>query len=199
MPSGVATPIQLCLDALRAGQPSARADLLRVSRERILLMTRKLMSKYPGVRRWEESDDVVQNVLLRLDRTLAQMSLESPRHFLALAAVHIRRELIDLARHYFGPQGAGAHLATPDAASPAALAGIPQPDDSASSFPWQEVHEQIAALPDDEREVVELLWYHGMSQLEAAGLMGVSVRTVRRRWQEGRLRLAAALRGEVPL
>jgi RNA polymerase sigma-70 factor (ECF subfamily) len=202
MPSGAATPIQTCLDALRAGEPSARAELLRVSQERLLVMTRRMMSRYAALRRWEESDDVLQNVLVRLNRTLEKVPLESPRHFLALAAIHVRRELIDLARHYFGPQGVGANHATPDGASPAALveaACALRMDNSGQRVAWQELHEQLAALPDEERETVDLLWYHGMTQDEAAGLLGVSVRTVRRRWQAARLRLAAALRGEPPL
>jgi RNA polymerase sigma factor (sigma-70 family) len=203
MPSGVATPIQTCLDALRAGDPAARAELLRVGRERILLMTRKMMARYPAVRRWEESDDVLQNVLLRLHRTLEKVPLESPRHFLALAAIHVRREMIDLARHYFGPQGVGANHATPDAARPdvplAEAACAPRADEPPAEVSWQALHEQIAALPDEEREIVDLLWYHGMSQDEAAALLGISVRTVRRRWQTARLRLATTLRGDLPL
>jgi RNA polymerase sigma-70 factor (ECF subfamily) len=203
MPSGVATPIQTCLVALRAGDPAARGDLLRASRERILLMTRKMMSRSPGIRRWVESDDVLQNALLRLHHTLEKVPVESPRHFLALAAVHVRRELIDLARHYFGPEGVGANHATPDAARPdvvaAEAAPAPSADDPAAQVSWRELHEQVAGLPDEEREAVDLLWYHGMSQHEAAALLEISVRTVRRRWQAARLRLAAALRGELPL
>ena len=34
------------------------------------------------------------------------------RDFYRLAAVQVRRELIDLARHYYGPQGHGAHHAS---------------------------------------------------------------------------------------
>jgi RNA polymerase sigma-70 factor (ECF subfamily) len=203
MPSGVATPIQTCLDALRAGDPSARAELLRVSQERILLMTRKMLRRYPRVRRWEESDDVLQNVLVRLHRTLEKVPLDSPRHFLALAAVHVRREMIDLARHYFGPQGIAAHHASPGGARVDAVAPdqatVPPVEDPASQSSWAALHEQIAALPDEEREAVELLWYHGMSQQEAAMLLGISVRTVRRRWQAARIQLGAALRDDPPL
>src|SRR5689334_1918431 len=77
MPTGAATPIQNCLDRLRAGDAAARAELLRVSGERLLLMTRKMLSRYPGVRRWAESDDVLQNVLLRLHSTLEKLPLDS--------------------------------------------------------------------------------------------------------------------------
>jgi RNA polymerase sigma-70 factor (ECF subfamily) len=162
-----------------------------------------MMSRYRGVRRWEESDDVVQNALVRLLRTLEKLPLESSRDYLALAAFHIRRELIDLARHYFGPQGLGANHATPDPAHrdvvAAETACAPKAEEPAAQVAWYELHEQIAALREGEREVVDLLWYHGMSQHEAAALLDVSVRTVRRRWQAARMRLAETLHPEVLL
>jgi RNA polymerase sigma-70 factor (ECF subfamily) len=44
-------------------------------------------------------------------------------------------------------------------------------------------------LPDEEREVVNLLFYGGLTQQEAARVLGVSLRTVKRRWQSARCRL----------
>jgi RNA polymerase sigma-70 factor (ECF subfamily) len=203
MTAATATPIQRCLDQLRAGDRSARAALLGASRQRLIIMTRQMLNRYPGVRRWEETDDVVQNVLLRLDRCLAEVSLESTRDFLNLAAAQIRRELIDLARHYFGPLGIGAKHATPDAPASgegvAAQAAAGSSDDPGRLARWSEMHERIAALPPEDREMFALLWYHGMAQAEAAALLGVSVRTVKRRWQAARLQLAEALGGEPPL
>jgi RNA polymerase sigma factor (sigma-70 family) len=203
MTTGTATPIQRCLDQLRAGDQSARAALLSASRQRLLLMAGQMLNRYPGVRRWEETDVVVQNVLLRLDRCLAEVSLESTRDFLNLAAAQIRRELIDLARHYFGPQGMGAKHFTPNEAAmgewPAARADAGSSDDPGRLARWSELHERIAALPPEDRETFALLWYHGMAQAEAAALLGVSVRTVKRRWQAARLQLAEALGGEPPL
>jgi RNA polymerase sigma-70 factor (ECF subfamily) len=63
---------------------------------------------------------------------------------------------------------------------------------------WAEFHEQIDALPEEEREVFDLLWYQGLNQAEAAELLGVSERTIKRRWQAARLRLHEALHGEMP-
>jgi DNA-directed RNA polymerase specialized sigma24 family protein len=40
--------------------------------------------------------------------------------------------------------------------------------------------------------------YQGLSQAEAAELLGGSERTVKRRWQTARLILHEALQGEVP-
>src|SRR5262249_12907956 len=63
---------------------------------------------------------------------------------------------------------------------------------------WTEFHRQIERLPDEEREIFDLLWYQGLSQAEAASLLNVSERTVKRRWQSARLKLHEALHGELP-
>ena len=60
------------------------------------------------MKRWSETDDVLQNAMLRLHRSLAEIQPECPSQFYGLAATQIRRELIDLARHYYGAQGIGA-------------------------------------------------------------------------------------------
>jgi RNA polymerase sigma-70 factor (ECF subfamily) len=53
-------------------------------------------------------------------------------------------------------------------------------------------------LPAQERELFDLLWYQGLNQTEAADLLGVCVRTVKRRWQSARLLLGRALGEDVP-
>ncbi|MBL9124304.1 MAG: sigma-70 family RNA polymerase sigma factor, partial [Planctomycetaceae bacterium] len=58
----------------------------------------------------------------------------------------------------------------------------------------EQLYEAIAKLPDDEREVVDLVWLHELSQAEAATLLGITLRTVGRRWRRARLRLFAQLR-----
>jgi RNA polymerase sigma-70 factor (ECF subfamily) len=196
--------IQAWLDRLRGGDEAARDELLNCACGRLRNLARKMLKGYPNVHRWEQTDDVVQNAALRLHRTLRQMPVETSRDFFRLAALHIRRELLDLAKHYYGPLGQGARHATnpggppsetnePTAGDPADLSH--EPSRLAS---WGEFHEQIAALPDEEREVFDLLWYQGLSQAEAAELLGVSERTIKRRWQSGRLKLHDALGGVVP-
>ncbi len=63
---------------------------------------------------------------------------------------------------------------------------------------WALLHEQIDQLPADEQEIVELLWFHDLRQSQAADLLAIDVRTVRRRWQRARLKLFDALGGELP-
>lgn len=205
MTGATTTYLQQCLDRLRAGDVDARADLLRHSQERLRLLTRRMLNHFPNVRRWEETDDVFQNVLLRMDRLLGRLEVGSVRDYLCLAAANIRRVLIDLARHYGGPHGLGANYESPSPGRPEetthdALAGQPDPSstDPRRLAGWSEFHEQVTRLADDERAVFDLLWYHGLTQEEAAEVLEVSLSTVKRRWQSARLTLMETFGGESP-
>src|SRR5262249_32858685 len=112
MSDSASVQLQRCLDRLRQGDAAARNDLLSSACDRLQGLTRKMLNDARGVRRWEQTDDVLQNALLRLSRALEAVTPATARDFYRLAAAQIRRELIDLARHYYGPQGAGAHHAS---------------------------------------------------------------------------------------
>jgi RNA polymerase sigma-70 factor (ECF subfamily) len=191
--------LQPWLDRLRAGDPAARNELIRHSRGRLRLLTRQMLRHFPGVRQWEETSDVLQNVLLRLDRALQAVEVPSPRDFLRLANAQIRRELIDLSRHHFGPHGLGANLVPPGQGRPG---DTPEPEDSSADpdrlLRWHDLHCQIAGLDDADRELFELLYYQGLKQAEAAGLLGLPLTTFKRRWRSARLRLMTRLGGELP-
>src|SRR5262245_49199486 len=103
------TLLQERLDRLLAGDVAARDELLAAASKRLQRLARKMLRGYPAVGRWEQTDDVLQNATLRLCRALQEVKPQSVRSFFNLAAVQLRRELIDLARHYGGPLGAGAH------------------------------------------------------------------------------------------
>ena len=98
---------------MNAGDASARGELVGHARERLLRLTRKMLQDFRRVHRWEDSDDVLHDALFRLDQALQVVKVASVREFFRLAAKQIRRQLIDLARHYYGPQGPGKKHATP--------------------------------------------------------------------------------------
>lgn len=52
----------------------------------------------------------------------------------------------------------------------------------------------IEALPEGEREALDLVRIHGMTHAEAAELLGISIKTVQRRLQRSLLLLAAELK-----
>jgi RNA polymerase sigma factor (sigma-70 family) len=197
------TEIQLRLDRLRAGDESARDELLDIARARLGRLARKMLQGYPGVRRWEQTDDILQNVAMRLCRALKTIRPESVHGFVRLAALQMRRELVDLARHYEGPQGPGRHhLSRAGLDDHGTAPGPPDSpsdtDDPARLASWSEFHETVESLPDPEREVFDLLWYQGLSQREAAALLGVTERVAKRRWRSARLKLYEMLDGRMP-
>jgi RNA polymerase sigma-70 factor (ECF subfamily) len=59
---------------------------------------------------------------------------------------------------------------------------------------WSEFHAQVDGLPREERDVFDLLWYQGLTQAEAAAVLEISLRTVKRRWLAARVGLGAALK-----
>jgi RNA polymerase sigma-70 factor (ECF subfamily) len=163
-----------------------------------------MLQAYPGVRSLEETDDVFQNAVIRLYRALKQVVPASVREFIGLATTQIRRELIDLARYYQSRQNTQVHIDAPRKPNASSngptltwdrVDTTPGPEQLAS---WTNFHEQIGALPEDDREMFDLLWYQGLTQSEAAGLLQMSLATVKRRWLAARRKLCRALDGDLP-
>lgn len=200
-PSNQTTLAQELLNRHRRGDDSAREELIESFGERLRLLARKMLHG-DQVHRWAETDDVWNNALLRLHRALATEKPESVKHFFSLATTQIRRELVDLARHYFGPEGIGAHHLT-DGISPGD-AGQPRHDveqtthDPAKLFDWTLFHEKVGTLPAREQEVFDLHWYGDLKFVEIAELLGVDRKEVSRLWGSATEALRVALHGEAP-
>jgi RNA polymerase sigma-70 factor (ECF subfamily) len=201
---GRTTEIQPWLDLLRAGDAAAPDQIINHSCERLRRLARKMLGGFPRLRRWEQTDDVLQNAMVRLHRSLAEVKPESVQQFIGLAATQVRRTLIDLARHHFGPQGQAAHHHTEGlGASADDTGGLVRTCPAKSCQPdtlesWTCFHQAVEGLPEPEREAFGLLWYEGMTQREASVVLGITERTVRRRWQSARCLLYEAMQGEMP-
>ncbi|HET6326528.1 MAG TPA: sigma-70 family RNA polymerase sigma factor [Planctomycetaceae bacterium] len=136
--------------------------------------------------------------VLRLYRSLGDVRPGSIGEFFGLAATQIRRTLIDLARHHFGPEGAaarhhsdgiGRRLDQRDDSGPARTDVPPETLEA-----WAHFHEAVEALPRDEREAFSVIWYGEATQKEAAELLGVTERTILRRLVRARLVLHESLK-----
>src|SRR5262249_35859613 len=142
--------------------------------------------------------------LIRLNRSLETVKPRSAREFYGLAATQIRRELIDLVRHHFGPEGAAAHHHTDrlDRDENRPHDGIEnraaRSDEPSTLLEWAEFHELVGQLREKEREIIHLVWYEGFTQQAAAEVLGVSERTVKSRWREAKLALKQLLDREGP-
>lgn len=193
------SPIADHLKRWETGDNEARDELFQHVCGRFQRLVHKMLQSFPAVRRWEETGDVAQNALIRLYKSLDQIETKSVEHFFALSTVMIRRELIDLARRYQGPQGLGANHATWQKDDESKVGQGPDAPDQTHApnrlAQWCELHEQIAALPKEEQQVCDLLWYQGIPQGQAAEILEISERTLKRRWQAVRLKLHRLLGG----
>ena len=136
---------------------------------------------------------------MRLLRALREVRPSSTRELLSLAAEQMRRELLDLARHYYGPLGEGANHASTagrgDSSVARAVRTPPAPaEDPAELEKWCSFHREVERLPTLEREVVGLVYYHGWTQAEVAALFHINERTLRRHWHAALHKLHGTLK-----
>lgn len=174
--------IQGYLDEL-ARQPTAtladqaiRALLGRAVGRLHFLCTTMLYRKYPRLARAPlnlQSTELLSAVVERMLKAMREVRPGTVRQFFQIASQHMRWELNDVARR-LDKEAQPVELND-------ALVAAPESNDSRISVGAHRVLEAIAGLPDDEREVFDLIRIQGLTQPEVAELLGVSVRTVQRR------------------
>src|SRR5262249_10707873 len=79
------------LDRLRLGDLSARDELLARAYARLQAQVVRMLGQFPGVRRWEDADDVSNNAAMRLWKALEVAKPATALHFYRLAALQVRR------------------------------------------------------------------------------------------------------------
>src|SRR5436190_9755795 len=106
------------METLPPGDSAALDDCLRRASDRLRRLARQMLRDFPTVRRWADTDDVLQNTLIRLERVLRQWQPASDADFHQMAAPQMRRALLDLARFYARRERGG--LQAPGERSPEA-------------------------------------------------------------------------------
>jgi RNA polymerase sigma factor (sigma-70 family) len=192
---GQKTMISPALERLAAGDAAAREEVFAWAAERMRGIAHRMLRTFPAVNRWEQTDDVVQNAALRLWRALNEITPANSRALVGLAATQVRRELLDLAKKFRGPESYAANHETNyqrhDGELRAKVDDVPEPADSLER--WIRLHTAAGELPEQESMVFHLRWYMGLKQEEIAAVTGWSVRTVKRRWEAAKQALKAAM------
>ena len=176
------------LDGDSSAEQVVRALLDRAVRRLHHLCAALLHRSYPRLTRPPlnlHPDEMLGAVVERLLKALRQARPDTARQFFALACQHMRWELNDLARRL--------DEQTPNPDVDHGLVPAPADSDSAISPTGRRMIAAIDALPDAEREAFDLVRIQGMSQAEAATVLGVSTMTVNRRLNSGLQLLADAL------
>src|SRR5262250_3824553 len=189
--------IQRYLDALPgdpAADPLVRELLERAAGRLRVLCATFLYKSYPRLTRPPvnlEADELLGGVVAGLLKALRTVRPPTVRQFFALANQHMRWQLNDLARRLDERPAAAALAESGVADSPASTASGLSPD-------ARRILEVIEGLPEEEREVFDLVGIQGLTHAEAAALVGVSEKTVQRRLNRARLLLAERLADLLP-
>jgi RNA polymerase sigma-70 factor (ECF subfamily) len=175
--------VQRYLDELAEDSPTepvVRALLDRAVRRLHLLCASLLYRSYPRLANPPlnlQAEELLSALAERLLKALREARPQTVRQFFALANQHMRWELNDLARR-LDEQPPAAELRE---------GSVPAPPSSASGLTpnGRRMLEAIDNLPEEEREAFGLLRVQGMTQVEAARVLDVSVATVKRRLNRG--------------
>jgi RNA polymerase sigma-70 factor (ECF subfamily) len=183
--------VQRYLDELAGGAPAeplVRALLDRAVRRLHQLCAALLYRSYPRLTRPPlnlQSEEMLSAVVERLLKALREARPGNVRQFFALASQHMRWELNDMARR-LDERPAPVEL----------LEGVvlaPASSDSALTPDGRRMLDAVANLPEHEREAFDLVRIQGLTQVEAAEVLGVSAMTVNRRLNRGLQMLAEVL------
>jgi RNA polymerase sigma factor (TIGR02999 family) len=167
--------------ALDAAYSSLYPDLKRVARARL---------RQQGRADSINTTMLVHESFVRLVSTRG-LRFEDRRHFFAYAAKTMRNIIIDSAREFQAERrGAGAeHLALDDD-------DAMQVADTTASDELVRVNDalhELEAVDPELAELVEMRYFGGYAETEIGELLGVTERTVRRRWDKARAWLFVAL------
>lgn len=161
----------------KPAEPIVRALLASAVDRLHLICTAMLFRSYPRLTKPPlnlQADELLSAMVERLLKAMREVHPKTVRQFFALANQHMRWELNDLARR-LDKEACAVELRE-------SLVGA-QTDSSESqlSTGTHRILEAIEGLPEEEREVFDLVKIQGMSQPEAAEVLGVSAKTVQRR------------------
>jgi RNA polymerase sigma factor (sigma-70 family) len=175
--------VQRYLDELAedsSAESIVRALLDQAVRRLHLLCATLLHRSYPRLTHPPlnlQADELLGAVAERLLKAMREVRPQTVRQFFALANQHMRWELNDLARR----------LDKQPVAMELREGLVPAPASSGSGLTpnGRRMLDAIDNLPEDEREVFGLVRVQGMTQTEAAQVLGVSAVTVKRRLNRG--------------
>lgn len=160
--------LQRGIEKLNAGDPAVRGELLNIACGQLMRLTSQLREEFSRSGHGElpqmSLEDLFAGVSTRLYESLVRVPIKDTRHFYQIASIEIRRELIDLCRR--GKTSGNREL------------------QQLAAF-----YDCVDSLPERQREVFELIWYHEIPRGDVAELLGAEVAEIKRLWRSARLTL----------
>ena len=129
------------------------------------------------------AEEILQETLLRIWSRAEQYIPErgSPLIWMLAIARYTALERLRFESHR--PSLADGNEPTP------LLENLPEPESTSEEARWRSLHLVIQSLPDEQRTLIEMAYYQGLSQSEIAEMLGLPLGTVKTRLRAGMLRL----------
>jgi RNA polymerase sigma factor (TIGR02999 family) len=164
------------LSRIESGDPTASEQLLPVVYDELRkLAAVRMAQEKPG--QTFQATALVHEAYLRLVDGQTTPHWNSRGHFFAAAAEAMRRILVDQARHKRSKRRGGNHKRVELSAVEPAAEGSP-----VDMLALDEALEQLAVRDPRAAELVKLRFFAGLTMVEAASALAVSVATVENDW-----------------
>src|SRR5262249_14168181 len=177
------------LNAVAEGDPGAAGQLLPLVYDELRqLAAQKLAQETPG--QTLQPTALVHEAYLRLVGEAGQPHQDGRGHFFACAAEAMRRILVENARGKQAVKRGGSR-----ARAELDMNQVAVPEVREDLLALDEALDRLAAADAEAARLVQLRYFAGLTLAEAAGVLGVSPRTVDRLWAYARAWLLDALEG----
>jgi RNA polymerase sigma factor (TIGR02999 family) len=174
------------LVAYRAGDPGALEALVACLYDELRQVAR-IQLRHDRQREALGTTALVHEAYLRL-ADLTQLSIRDRGHFFAIAAISMRRIVVDFARERHAMKRGGGITHVPVEDSDVGIAA-----QAVHVLAVHEALEQLQLIDPTLTHVVECRFFAGYSEQETADALGLSVRTTQRAWARARAWLQVRL------
>lgn len=175
-----------CLQRLAAGDASALDQLISQACKRMEDMAHRMLRRFPKVRRWVETKDVVQDASLALWKRLKKTPPPAdPRQYVGLCAIEVHHRLLDLARKFSGPQSFASKHQTNHGAGVDGQRLTIEAQGVIDTWTeelqiWRLILETLERQPSRVAQAFRLVHFLGVKRRQAAEQLGVDRKTVDR-------------------
>ena len=175
------------LDQIQQGEPSAPEKLLPLVYEELRKLAAAKLAQEKAVQTLQATA-LVHEAYVRLVGPAPNQKWDHRGHFFAAAAEAMRRILIDAARRRRQIKRGGNHVRV---MLPEDLAESERPDDHLLAL--DEALTRFAVVDPIKSKLVELRYFAGLSETDAAAVLGISRATASRYWTFARAWLHDAM------
>jgi RNA polymerase sigma-70 factor (ECF subfamily) len=129
------------------------------------------------------AEEVLQETFLRIWSRARQYNPErgSPLIWLLAVARHTALERLRFESH--------RPVLSDEVDTSSVLETIPEPETTSEEARWRSLYLAVQSLPKEQRNVIELAYYHGLSQSEIAEMLELPLGTVKTRLRAGMIQL----------